>query len=99
MDFINHVTLLSAGAVALAVQILKLKIVPIDFANRHPVPTNIIISVVAAVIAVSQTKLNAHSWSDWAGIVGTIVVLAAFTYNQVLARWSQLRQMEGYIQR
>lgn len=96
MDFINEATLLSAGAVALAVQFLKLKIFPLDFANKYPVPTNIAVSVVAAIVAVSQTKVDADTWTEWAGLVGTVAVLAAIIYNQLLSRWSELKASEGY---
>lgn len=95
MDFINHVTLLAAGGVALAVQFLKLNFVPVGFANRHPVPTNIVASVVAALLAVWVGPLNPVSWTDWLGVVGTIAVVAALVYNQLLGRWAALKAAEG----
>lgn len=77
-------------------EILKLKIVPVQFANKYPVPTNIILSVVAAI-----TVAHAHlvwAWSQIgndAGQVGTIAVVAAIAYNMLLSHWTELRAMEG----
>lgn len=88
-----------AGLAAISVvalqQILKLKIVPIAFANRYPVPTLLVLSIVASIIAVMQTPLQANAWTDWVLLVGTIAVVSAITYNQTLRNWAQLRAMEG----
>lgn len=96
-DFINQVTLLAAGAVTIAVQILKLKIVPVGFANRHPVPTNIAISVIATVVSTNLLDVtwSLANWTDILGIFGTIAVVSALTYNQLLKNWPELRASEG----
>lgn len=96
-DFINHVTLLAAGSVTLAVQLLKLKIIPMSFANLYPVPTNILVSIVATIISVNMLDVT-WAWTNWteiAGIFGTIAVVSALTYNQLLKNWGELRDLEG----
>lgn len=94
MDFAT-LTLLSAGAVTIVHQILKLKIVPLAFANRYPVPTNIILSVLAALIVQWQALATLVSWQDWAVFIGLVAVIAAITYNQLLGRWAELKSIEG----
>lgn len=94
MEFLTTASLAAAGVVLLVQQILKLNIVPIAFANRYPVPTNIILSVIATIVLVPI------DWSfDNAGKlalqVGTVAVTAAIAYNQLLGKWEQLRAAEG----
>lgn len=96
MEFLSHVVAISALAVVLVHQILKLQFVPISFANRYPVPTNIILSIIAAVVAVWQDKhAKPLAWTDWVVLVATISLVAALVYNQVIAKWSDLRATEG----
>jgi hypothetical protein len=95
MDFFTAVTLYAAGAVLVVQQILKLKIVPLAFANRYPVPTNIVLSIVAAVVATWQTDVQPHTWNQWVAFVGLIAVVAAAAYNQLIGKWAELRSMEG----
>lgn len=94
MDY-AHIALLAAAAVVAAQQILKLKVVPIAFANRYPVPTNILLSVVAAVLAVWTDNVRLVAWTDWLLFVGTVSVVAAITYNQLIGRSAELKEMEG----
>lgn len=95
MEYFTHVTALAALSVVGVQQILKLKVVPNGFANRYPVPTLIILSIIASVIAVAQTPVNADAWTDWVLLVGTVAVVAAITYNMTLKNWSELRELEG----
>lgn len=97
MDYFTHITALSALAVVAVQQILKLNVVPIAFANRYPVPTNIILSVIASVIVVWRDTLTLppDAWTDWVILVATISVLSAVTYNGTLKNWPQLRSIEG----
>lgn len=95
MEF-THITALSALAVVAVQQILKLKAIPIGFANRYPVPTNILLSVVAAVVVTWRDLVKQpQSWTDWVLLVATVSVVAAVVYNSTLRNWSQLRAMEG----
>lgn len=88
-----------AGLAALAVvavqQILKLKVIPTAFANRFPVLTNILLSIVSAIFVVWKDLVQADAWTDWIIIVATISVVAAIVYNQLIGKWAQLREMEG----
>jgi hypothetical protein len=93
MDFSLYVGL-AALAVVIVQQILKLKLIPLTFANRYPVPTNIILSTVAAFIVVWQQGALPSNLGEWVMLVATISVVAAITYNQLLERWNDLRAME-----
>lgn len=98
MDISNfaHVSGLAALAVVALQQILKLNFVPGAFANRYPVPTNILLSIGAAMIAVWQTNaINPVTWTGWLQLVATIAVVAAIVYNQLIGRWAQLKAAEG----
>lgn len=99
MDIISsvfaHAVAVSALAVVALHQILKLKIVPSTFANRYPVPTLIVLSVIASVMAVWKTAVTPHTWTDWLVLVATIAVAAALTYRTTIANWAELRSLEG----
>lgn len=94
MEFLNHSALVATGVVLLVQQILKLKIVPLAFANRYPVPTNIILSVVATVFLVPM-HWSFDNLGNLALQVGTVAVTAAIAFNQLLGKWDQLRSIEG----
>ena len=95
MEFLTHATALASLAVVAVQQILKLKIVPNQFANKYPVPTLIILSVIAAIVVHLQANVVVHGWTAWLTLVASIGVVAAITYNMTLRNWSQLRSMEG----
>lgn len=94
-DFVTKITLL-AGVGVLAVQQI-LKILPVsvtEFANRYPVPTNIALSVGAALFAVWQDFIQPVVWTDWVALIAVISATAAIIYNQLIGRWAQLKSME-----
>lgn len=93
--FFTQATALAAIAVVVVQQILKLKFIPVSFANKYPVPTNILLSIVASVVAVWQNGVTAVSWQDWLVLAFTVSVVAAITYNALLRNWSELRATEG----
>ena len=95
MEFLTHVTVIAGLAVMAVQQILKLKFVPNQFANKYPVPTLIILSIGAAIVTVWTTSVQPRAWTDWIVFVTTIALVAAFTYNHTLKNWSDLRAMEG----
>jgi len=96
MEFFNHVTVLTAMAVMVIQQILTLKVIPNGFANRYPVPTLIILSSIAAFVAVWLDKVpTPQAWTDWVLLGITIAVTAAITYNATIRNWAQLRSIEG----
>lgn len=90
-----HAVALSALAVVAIQQILKLNLVPLAFANKYPVPTLIILSVVASIVTVVTTPLVIQSWTDWLVLASTIAVTAALTYRTTLKNWAELRALEG----
>jgi hypothetical protein len=94
MEFLSGAALIAATVVVLVQQILKLNLVPLAFANRYPVPTNILLSIVATLFVVKP----AFNLSNLPGLfvqVGTVAVVAAISYNQLLGKWSQLKAAEG----
>lgn len=96
MEYLNHVGVLAGLAVLLVQQILKLKFIPIAFANRYPVPTNIILSFIAAIVVVWQANVKAPvAWTGWIQLIATISLVAAFSYNMTLRNWPELRAVEG----
>lgn len=96
MEFFNHVTVLTGLAVMIIQQLLTLKAVPVAFANRYPVPTLIVLSILASVAAVIFNKIpTPHAWTDWILLVATVGVTAAVVYNHTIRNWAQLRAMEG----
>lgn len=98
MDLLTQATLLAAGAVLLVQQILKLKIVPVAFANRYPVPTNLILSLIATVVVtipVVQIQWSVDNLPVILRTFGLIAVGAAIAYNQLFDKWKQLKEVEG----
>jgi hypothetical protein len=94
MEFLTQAALVASGVVLLVQQILKLNIVPLAFANRYPVPTNILLSIVATIVLVPVQ----WSWDNIGHLavqVGTVAVTAAIAYNQLLGKWAQLKSIEG----
>lgn len=96
LSFFTHAVALSALAVVGVQQFLKLKFVPVSFANKYPVPTNIGLSILASLVAVWRSNaVHPVTWADWLVLVGTVSVTAALTYNQLLKNWAELRATEG----
>lgn len=99
MDIIStafaHAVVISAAAVIAVQQIMKFKIVPVKVANEYPVPTLIVLSILAAIGVDLNNMVQPHAWTDWVVLVMTIGVAAALTYNHTLKNWAQLRAMEG----
>jgi len=91
-----HAVVLSALAVVVVQQLLKWQVVPTKLANRFPVPTNIILSFIASVVAVWQSHVpTPANWTDWIVLVATVSVSAAITYNATLRNWVGLRNTES----
>jgi len=96
MEFLNHTVVLAGLAVLLVQQILKLKAIPLKFANRYPVPTLIVLSTVASFVAVWQDQVaTPKGWTYWLQLIATVAIVAAITYNMTIKNWSELREMEG----
>lgn len=98
MDVLTQATILAASAVLLVQQILKLNIIPVAFANRYPVPTNLLLSLVATIVVTVPVVHVGWSWHNSPLILrtfGLVAVGAAIAYNQLLGKWEQLKQAEG----
>lgn len=95
MEYLTQVGVLAGLAVLALEQLLKLKIVPTQIANKYPVPVLIVLSIVAAIIVSVSDWLNPNSIGEWIQLVATIGLVAAFTYNHTFKNWSDLRAMEG----
>lgn len=94
--FFTHTVALAALAVVAVQQILKLKVIPIAFANRYPVPTLILLSIGSSVFVVWRSVVAVPvAWTDWLLLIATTAVVAAITYNNTIRNWAQLRSLEG----
>ena len=83
MELLTEATALSAAAVLIITELLKL--VPVQFTSKYPAWVNAILSVIAAIVVV-QPQLNL---ADVAGTLGTalfIAVVAAVSYNQFTSK-------------
>ena len=84
MELFSEVTALAALAVVAVQTLLKLNIIPVYFANKYPLATNLVLSAGASVYVTWQTAVNLSGLTDWLAYAGTISVLSALTYNMTL---------------
>lgn len=84
MEYFTQVTALAALAVVAVQQILKLNVIPVYFANRYPVFTNVALSLVASVVVSWQTAITLTGWVAWVSYVALVSVVAAVTYNTTI---------------
>lgn len=84
MEYFAQVTLLAGLAVVVVQQILKLNVIPVFFANKYPVFTNVLLSLIASVVVQWQTAVSLVTWLQWVTYVATVSVVAAVTYNMTL---------------
>jgi len=84
MEFFTEVTALAALSVVAVQQILKLNVIPVYFANRFPLLTNVLLSFIASIVVTWNTAIELVGWTEWVVYVATISVLSAITYNMTL---------------
>lgn len=84
MEQFAEITALAALSVVAVQQFLKLDVIPVYFANKYPVVTNVLLSILASVVVTWQTAVDLVDVSSWIAYVATISVLAAVTYNMTL---------------
>jgi hypothetical protein len=84
MELFSEITALAALAVVAVQQILKLNVIPVYFANKYPVITNIVLSIIASIVVQYQTAVNLVGWTDWVVYIATVSVVAAIAYNMTL---------------
>lgn len=95
-SLINSVTVLAAAATVVAVQILKSPLIPPKFQNE-PVATTIVVSAIATFIAL-WTENFSFAWVNWTDVVAefvTVLLVAAATYNHVIANWPAAKSLEA----
>lgn len=84
MELFTQITALAALSVVAVQQILKLNVIPLYFANKYPVVTNVLLSALASVIVTWKTAVSLVGVGSWVAYIGTVSVLAAITYNMTI---------------
>lgn len=84
MQNFAEITALAALAVVAVQQILKLNVIPVYFANKYPVLTNIVLSFIASVVVTWQTAINLVGVAQYVAYAATLSLLSAITYNMTL---------------
>lgn len=85
MEFLAEAATLGATTVFIVLEIFKLKVVPLAFANKYPVQTNIVLSVIVALLLAGLTGLQ-WTWANLPVLLQAIVLAAvgaAIAYNQL----------------
>lgn len=91
MDYFATITALAALAVVIVQQILKLNVVPVYFANKFPVVTNIALSIIASIVVSWKTALTFVHWYQWVAYAGLVALVAAITYNATIKQDASLQ--------
>jgi len=88
MELLASLAVLAAASVVVAVQILKMDIVPSNVANKYPVQTNLAVSFVASIIVCIVPALNGQNIStlDYIFVALSTPVIASITYNQLVKK-------------
>lgn len=89
---------LAAGPIVLVVEeLLKLRVVPLDWVNRHPVPANLVLSAAVTALMAPLTGIayELANWQEIASLWLLTALTAAVAYNQLLSKWDQLKRLEG----
>lgn len=98
MEYFSEITALAALSVVAVQQILKLNVIPLYFANKYPIVTNVLLSAVAAVVVTWQTALELASVGAWVAYIGTVSVLAAITYNMTLRNSEGVQRVSSKVE-
>lgn len=104
-EFLVKAVLAAGFAVAVIQQILKSNFIPVTFANRYPVPTNIVLSIVASVVVMWSQAVEAFNQAlalgftvstltSLAVVAGSIGLIASITYNNMLDKWPWIKRNE-----
>lgn len=91
MELFTEYTALASLAVVAVQQILKLNVIPVYFANKYPLITNVALSIVAALFVSWQNLAHLVTVADWITQVAVIAVVAAITYNVTLKNSSAVQ--------
>lgn len=98
MQSFAEITALAALSVVAVQSILKLNVIPVYFANKFPVITNILLSIVASVIVTWQTVVDLVTATQWIVYVATVSVLAAITYNMTLRNSDSVQRISDKVE-
>lgn len=93
MEFLSAAAISAAAVVLVVTEVLKLRIVPLAFANRYPVITNVILSVFVTFFLV-PVEFSLDNIGHLLVQIGTVAVIAAIAYNQLVSR-SAIKELEG----
>lgn len=97
MELFTQITALAALGVVSVQQILKLNIVPVYFANKYPVLTNIVLSIIASIIVTYKTTLALVGLQQWVVYVATVSVLSAVIYNMTIKNSGAVNRVSNKI--
>jgi uncharacterized membrane protein len=92
MEFLSQAAIAAAAVVLVVQEVLKLKVVPVAVANRFPVVTNIVLSIVATFFLV-PVQWDMDNIGYLAVQIGTVAVIAAIAYNQLVEKL--VKPLEG----
>lgn len=95
MEVFAEITALAAISVTVVQQLLKLNAIPVYFANKYPLITNIALSIIASTVVTWQTAINLKTIAEWVAYVGTVVVLSAITYNMTLRNSESVQRISN----
>jgi hypothetical protein len=91
MDIFTNAAGLSVLAVVAVHQILKMNFIPLTVANKYPVPTNVVLSVIASVVVAVQGGVHLTDWTSWILLIATISVSSAIVFNATIANIKSLK--------
>lgn len=98
MEYFTQVTALAALSVVAVQQILKLNFIPVFFANKYPVLTNVLLSIIASVVVSYKTAVALVGWTQWVVYVATVSVVAALTYNMTIKNSEAVQRVSNKTQ-
>ncbi len=98
MDSFLEITTLASLSVVAVQSILELNVVPLYFANKFPVLTNVVLSAIASVIVTWETTVALVGWKQWVSYVATVSVLAAITYNMTLRNSDAVQRLSNRVE-
>ena len=80
MEFLTEATLIASSVVLFVTQALKY--VPAEWTSKYAVWVNIILSIIGTLVI--QGVPTFTTWQEFLVQAGTIAVIAALAYNQLL---------------
>lgn len=94
MEFLSAAAIAAAAVVLVVQEILKLRVVPLAFANKYPVPTNIALSIIVTLFMV-PIEWSLDNLGYLLAQIGTVAVTAAIAYNMLVSKSDEIKALEG----